>query len=131
MCCSANKISRSLINSLDFLHFRRIISPNGNGIVTPTHQPTQRPARSFADVASTKSDPPTTRTFHTNIFLLIRISSLCIFCYKIAAEALLHTEVLNAVSHSTAAHPRGQCYEIEFPAISCPPKPNSSPSHHT
>ncbi|KAM3172197.1 hypothetical protein ACTXT7_015044 [Hymenolepis weldensis] len=38
-----------------------IISPNGNGIVTPTHQPTQRPARSFADVASTKSDPPTTR----------------------------------------------------------------------
>ncbi|VUZ46561.1 unnamed protein product [Hymenolepis diminuta] len=106
MCCSANKISYSLTNSLNFLQFRRIISPNGNGIVTPTHQPTQRPARSFADVASTKSDSPST-------------------------QALLHTEVLNAVSHSTAAHPRGQCYEIEFPAISCPPKPNSSPRHHT
>ncbi|VUZ46559.1 unnamed protein product [Hymenolepis diminuta] len=44
------------------VNVQTIISPNGNGIVTPTHQPTQRPARSFADVASTKSDSPSTQS---------------------------------------------------------------------
>lgn len=50
------------------------------------------------------------------------------FYYKITAEALLATEVMNAVPLPTAC-PQGRCYDMEFPAISSPHKPHPSPPH--